>query len=83
MESIHGLERSKLIAESHTEAIDIVEKICKTESIHCDFHRVPGYLIGGDVDDDNILIKEYDAAKNAGIHGIRKLDQVPEIDFLT
>ncbi len=83
MESIHGLERSKLIAESHTEAIDIVEKICKTESIHCDFHRVPGYLIGEDRDDDKILIKEYEAAKNAGIHGIRKLDQVPEIDFLT
>lgn len=83
MENIHGKEQSRLIAESHTEAIAIVERICKAENINCDFHRVPGYLIGGNQNDDKIIMKEYEAATSAGIPGIRKLDQIPQMDFLT
>src|SRR5207248_6699159 len=39
LERIHGEEGARLAAESHTAAIDRVEKIVSDESIECDFER--------------------------------------------
>src|ERR1017187_2426355 len=39
-----GARKTKLIAESHTMAIDFVELTVKKENIDCGFERVNGYL---------------------------------------
>ncbi len=71
-----GVDRSKLIAESHQSAIDLVERIVKEENIECGFKRVDGYLFLHPTDDENSLEKEFDAAKEAGIE-IERADRIP------
>ena len=39
-----GLSNAKLAAQSHAEAIDLIEKITLEEAIKCNFKRVDGYL---------------------------------------
>src|SRR5436305_1346121 len=52
LEKLLGQEFSRLSAESHTAAIDRIEKIVGDENLDCDFARVDGYLFlppGGSV----------------------------------
>src|SRR5688572_22856748 len=44
VESQHDEEVSRLVANSHTAAIDRIERIVADERIECDFRRVDGYL---------------------------------------
>lgn len=44
LEELFGEEGSKLAAESHSSAIDFIEKIILEEKIDCDFERLDGYL---------------------------------------
>src|SRR6185503_19743684 len=44
MEKLHGADGARLIAGSHTAAIDKVEEICREEQIDCGFERLDGYL---------------------------------------
>ena len=44
LERLHGENGARLAAESHTEAIDLIEEIITEEKIDCDFERVDGYL---------------------------------------
>src|SRR5919205_3526556 len=44
IESLHGRDGARLAAESHTAAIDLIERIVQEENIHCDFVRVDGFL---------------------------------------
>jgi FAD dependent oxidoreductase len=39
-----GSDITKLVVESHTAAIDFIEKTAKQENIECEFERVDGYL---------------------------------------
>ncbi len=39
-----GVEGMRLAGESHSAAIDYIEKIVQDEGINCDFERVDGYL---------------------------------------
>ena len=43
-EKVYGLDKTKLIAESHQVAIDFVEQTIQKENIDCGFERVDGYL---------------------------------------
>jgi glycine/D-amino acid oxidase-like deaminating enzyme/nitrite reductase/ring-hydroxylating ferredoxin subunit len=76
IERIFGEEGSKLAAESHTMAINFIEKVCNDENIDCDFKRLSGYLFLNPTDDESSIEKEFEAAKKAGIP-VKKLQSVP------
>ncbi|MGZ3862249.1 MAG: FAD-dependent oxidoreductase [Bacteroidia bacterium] len=78
LESNFGAEETRLIAESHSKAIDFVEQTVKKENIDCDFERVDGYLFLHPSDKKNSLKKELDSALAAGID-ISELENVPAI----
>ena len=44
IESWHGPEGARLAAESHTDAITMIEAIVGREGIECDFERLDGFL---------------------------------------
>src|SRR5512134_2303121 len=44
VEKLHGEEGARFTAESHTAAIDTVERIVRAENIDCDFTRCDGFL---------------------------------------
>lgn len=68
LEQLHGAERARLAAQSHTAAVDLIEGICTVEDIDCDFARVDGYLVQGVGDERaGILDREYEAATRAGL----------------
>ncbi len=78
LERIYGDENSRLIAESHRSAIDLVEQNCRTENIHCQFKRVDGYLFLHPSDEPSSLDKEFEAVSKAGLEAER-LSAVPGI----
>jgi glycine/D-amino acid oxidase-like deaminating enzyme/nitrite reductase/ring-hydroxylating ferredoxin subunit len=83
LEKILGQEFSRLTAESHSAAIDQVEKIVRDENLDCDFARVDGYLFlppGGSVTD---LKHELEAAHRAGLREVERVDKVPVGKFAT
>lgn len=67
LENTFGEEATKLIAESHTAAIDEIEKIVTTLNIDCSFKRVNGYLFLHETDKEENLDKEYKATRRAGL----------------
>jgi glycine/D-amino acid oxidase-like deaminating enzyme/nitrite reductase/ring-hydroxylating ferredoxin subunit len=79
LERIFGKENSRLIAESHTAAIDFIERTIKYENIDCDFERVDGYLFLHPTDKPESLKKEFTAVKNAGIEAV-EMQQMPGIN---
>ena len=73
VERVRGHEAAKLAAESHTAAIDAIERICSDESIDCDFSRLDGYLFLGGESTEKELDKELEAAHRAGLSRVEKL----------
>jgi glycine/D-amino acid oxidase-like deaminating enzyme/nitrite reductase/ring-hydroxylating ferredoxin subunit len=76
LEKTFGKDHTKLIAQSHTEAIRFIEYTAKTENIECEFERVSGYLFLHPSDKEESILKEYEAAKNAGLD-VKMHDQIP------
>lgn len=76
MEETFGAEKAKLIAESHSGAIDFVERTIKKEGIDCEFERVPGYLFRHPSDDEKNLERELKAAKDTGLN-VKMVDKIP------
>ncbi|HJU44429.1 MAG TPA: FAD-binding oxidoreductase [Vicinamibacterales bacterium] len=77
LERLHGERGSRLAAESHTAAIDLIEKTVERESIDCDFIRLPGYLFCAPGHGEDFLNRELDAAHRAGLHGVTKAGRAP------
>ena len=67
IEKYHGEEGARLAAESHTEAINFIERVVSEEGIDCDFERLDGYLFLHPSDKKETLDKEYEATHRAGI----------------
>jgi glycine/D-amino acid oxidase-like deaminating enzyme/nitrite reductase/ring-hydroxylating ferredoxin subunit len=67
LEQMYGKETAKLIADSHTTAINFIEETISRENIECDFKRVDGYLFLHPSDKKENLEKEFAAAKRAGL----------------
>jgi len=67
IEKTFGEDGSMKAAESHTAAIDLIEKIVKEEGIDCEFERVYGYLFLHSTDTDEKLKKELEATQKAGL----------------
>ena len=68
LESTHGAARTKLMVESHATAINRIEQIVTSEAIACDFERVDGFLFRPTGDTSDVLEKELDAARRAGLN---------------
>jgi glycine/D-amino acid oxidase-like deaminating enzyme/nitrite reductase/ring-hydroxylating ferredoxin subunit len=67
LERMHGAEAARLAAQSHTAAIDRIEKIVNEERIECAFRRLDGYLFRGRNDTSDVLNEELAAAGRAGL----------------
>ena len=76
LEKMYGEEKTKLIADSHKAAIDLIEDISKKKRIYCDFERLNGYLFLHPTDEHESLHKELVAARKAGIE-VEELQEVP------
>ncbi len=74
IERLHGLERSRAAAASHSAAIDLIESIAETEGIACDFKRLDGYLFPHDNEALQLLRAEKAAARRAGLKGVELVE---------
>jgi glycine/D-amino acid oxidase-like deaminating enzyme/nitrite reductase/ring-hydroxylating ferredoxin subunit len=72
LERLHGKDGARIAAQSHTAAIDAIERIVVEAAIDCDFHRVDGYLFG----DGDTISAELDAARRAGLE-VERVKRVP------
>jgi glycine/D-amino acid oxidase-like deaminating enzyme/nitrite reductase/ring-hydroxylating ferredoxin subunit len=83
MEKLHGAEGARLIAASHTAAIDKIEQIVRDEEIDCGFERLDGYLFVPPGESTEILKDELEAAHRAGLTGVEMVDRAPIETFHT
>lgn len=67
IEKFHGLENAQLAAESHTAAINRIERIVKEEKIKCGFERVDGYLFRDPTDTKKTLLDEIESLRRIGL----------------
>ncbi|MBA3454624.1 MAG: FAD-dependent oxidoreductase [Deltaproteobacteria bacterium] len=70
LEQKFGEGGAKIVAESHSVAIDYIEAMVRELSIECEFERVDGYLIeppGHHPDQRRVLDRELVAAQRAGL----------------
>lgn len=83
VEKIHGTDGIRIAAESHTAAIDMIERIVHEEQMDCDFFRVPGYLFCPPGKSTDILDSELAAAQRAGLNGLELVGRAPITSFDT
>lgn len=83
VERIHGVVASRLAAESHSRAIDEIERIAAFEKIDCGFERLDGYLFAPPKSPLDLLDAELTACRRAGIEGVERVERVPLNDFET
>lgn len=76
LERIFGKDGARNAAESHQAAIDFIEQTVLLENIDCDFERLPGYLFLHPSDNEESLVKEYHAAREAGLD-VDLIDDIP------
>lgn len=74
LETQVGEDGARLAAESHTAAIDLIERIATAEKIDCDFRRVDGYLFLSAEHRRDHLEEELAAAHRAGLGGVELLE---------
>lgn len=67
LEHTFGEKATRLAAQSHVFAIDLIEQIVSDEKIDCNFRRVDGYLFSHPSDKPENLAKEYEATQKAGL----------------
>jgi glycine/D-amino acid oxidase-like deaminating enzyme/nitrite reductase/ring-hydroxylating ferredoxin subunit len=77
IEWLHGRKGTQLVAESHSQAIDTIENVVTTEGIDCDFERLNGYLFAPPGESTQILQRELEAARRAGLADISLLPKAP------
>jgi len=80
---LHGEKGARLAAESHTAAIDEIERIVREENIDCDFERVDGYLFAPPGKSAKLIEREFAAGKRAGLSGLEIIPRAPLSHFDT
>lgn len=78
--NLHGKENAKLIAESHTAAIDFIEANVAALHIDCDFTRLDGYLFLDPNDEIKTLQEELKSTQELGMF-TEMVGSLPGIDF--
>jgi len=81
IERLHGEEGAWLAADSHTAAIDLMERIVSDEGIACDFERLGGYVLAPAETERDAWDMEWDAARRAGVPGVTRFAQTPFSGF--
>ena len=81
LERLHGQEGARLAASSHAAAIDRIESIVAAEGIACDFRRLDGYLFVPPGESLDMLDAEFEAARRAGLQGVRMVPRAPATSF--
>lgn len=71
---LFGIEKSKLVFESHQKAIDDIEKIVLTENIECEFKRCSSYIYANNEKEEKVLLKITDKYKKLGVNAEYKND---------
>ncbi len=82
LEQDFGRDGIRIAAESHTAAIDLIEKIVTENSLDCDFERVDGYLFAAAEHSVEVLTRELEAVRNAGLAEVTLVERVP-VEFDT
>ncbi len=75
---MHGKENARLVADSHSAAIDFIERTSRELQTDCDFTRLNGYLFLHDNDTQKTLDDELEATHEVGLQ-TTMLDVVPGI----
>lgn len=83
MEKLHGEDGSRLIADSHTAAIDMVEQIVREEHIDCGFERLDGFLFAPPNESKDVLEDELTASHRAGLVDVELVKRAPIESFDT
>src|SRR5687768_8912685 len=83
LERLQGEKGAQLAASSHGAAIDAIEQIVREEKIDCDFERVDGYLFNAPDQPDDLLDREFDATRRAGLTDISMIERAPLAPFDT
>jgi glycine/D-amino acid oxidase-like deaminating enzyme/nitrite reductase/ring-hydroxylating ferredoxin subunit len=81
LEKVHGKDGARIAYESHSGAVDAIERVAAAEGIDCDFRRVDGYWILAGKRDVSFLEKERDAAHRAGFAAAEIVPRVPVDSF--
>jgi glycine/D-amino acid oxidase-like deaminating enzyme/nitrite reductase/ring-hydroxylating ferredoxin subunit len=82
LEKYHGEDGSRMAAQSHSAAIDWIERVVASEKIECDFQRLDGYLFEPPNESLKNLDKEFEACQRAGLD-VEWADRAPIADFDT
>jgi glycine/D-amino acid oxidase-like deaminating enzyme/nitrite reductase/ring-hydroxylating ferredoxin subunit len=82
LERLHGEDGARLVAESHSKAIDLVEGIVAGERIACGWERLDGYLFVPPGERSDLLDDELEAANRAGLD-VRRVPRAPLTGFET
>ena len=77
---LHGKEKARLAADSHSAAIDFIERTANELQINCEFIRLDGYLFLHPNDIQKTLDDELIATQEVGID-TAMLDHVPGLPF--
>ena len=77
IERMHGEEAARLVAESHSRAIDRAVEIATEEGIECDLERLDGWLFAPAGEDASVLERELDAARRAGLADVSIATRAP------
>lgn len=77
LEKARGAGSTRLTAEAHSAAIDVIESIVGAEEIDCDFARLDGYLFLGGADTVALLEEELAAAGRAGLTDAELVQRLP------
>ena len=82
LEKYHGEDGARMAAQSHSAAIDRIERIANDEKIDCDFERVDGYLFEPPNESLKNLEKEFEACRRVGLD-VEWVKRAPIADFDT
>jgi glycine/D-amino acid oxidase-like deaminating enzyme len=74
--SMYGAKNTKLIWQSHGQAIDLIERIVKQEQIDCEFKRCSNYSYAEEDKSFSYLEEEYAVMKKLNFEGIALMKKV-------
>jgi glycine/D-amino acid oxidase-like deaminating enzyme/nitrite reductase/ring-hydroxylating ferredoxin subunit len=81
LEELHGVDGLRMAVRSHAAAIDQIETIVQRENIRCGFERLDGYLFLSPGISPDLLDRELQAARRAGISDLELLARPPLATF--
>ena len=77
VEKLYGEESSRMAAQSHTAAIDLIETIVREEDIDCEFERVDAYLFAPAGESSELIDREFQAALRTGVLDVQRVAGAP------